>query len=399
MTEKPILFSAPMVRAILDGTKTQTRRVVKPQPDSVYVLAASRITVYNRPHEYREVDITKNPDIAERRLQGRERREDIFEDAVRWLWKEGIRGVVSATRVQGEQGIYACYFVPQKQEENSVSTQASLYGLSRDAAVEIASSEALGRRPDKQSSGQLEVGDAGGKLGRQGSSRTRDKRREASLVKIVRSAAGEYSLCRCDGALQSKPCSESIGDVVVCYFSGLPKAIGQKLYVRETWQKVEAIQGYGVAYRADDEIRKVLWKGESEPDSDIPVGVGERLSDWIDDAPWRSPIFMPRWASRITLEVTGVRVERLTNISEDDCKAEGIVNPLEETEDPGAFCYEEAYAELWDSINGKNAPSHIKRRERKGKPTDKWARAHPVERKDWESNPWVWVYTFKRVTP
>lgn len=78
---------------------------------------------------------------------------------------------------------------------------------------------------------------------------------------------------------------------------------------------------------------------------------------------WRPSIHMPRWASRITLEVTGVRVERLQDISADDCWAEGIpaspdVDPVHE------------YRDLWESINGAES---------------------------WAANPWVWVVEFKRL--
>jgi hypothetical protein len=89
-------------------------------------------------------------------------------------------------------------------------------------------------------------------------------------------------------------------------------------------------------------------------------------------------MFMPRWASRITLTVTDVRVERLQDISEADANAEGVSGDLcvsaERAAKMGAaeieFDYRTSYAALWDSINGKNHP--------------------------WASNPWVEVITFKR---
>jgi hypothetical protein len=86
----------------------------------------------------------------------------------------------------------------------------------------------------------------------------------------------------------------------------------------------------------------------------------------------RPSMFMPRWASRITLEITDMRVERLQDISEADAKAEGLTcqNGLYAT--PGQVWQidpRKAYRDLWESING------------------------PV------ANPWVWVIEFKRVTP
>lgn len=82
---------------------------------------------------------------------------------------------------------------------------------------------------------------------------------------------------------------------------------------------------------------------------------------------WRPSIFMPRWASRITLEVTGVKVERLASISFEDCLAEGIQLAGRDSGDVIL-----AYKTLWESINGKGS---------------------------WVLNPWVWAYTFKLVKP
>lgn len=96
---------------------------------------------------------------------------------------------------------------------------------------------------------------------------------------------------------------------------------------------------------------------------------------------WKPSIHMPRWASRITLEVVSVRVERVQDISEEDAVAEGcngytIWGPVpgeswrtEPKEDVSAI---DKFATLWDSINAKRGFS-------------------------WDINPWVWVVEFKRV--
>lgn len=228
--ERPILFSAPMVRAILDGSKTQTRRVVKPQPDDGAVLHGPE------------------------------------------------------------------YYEPTAEDR---------YGN------EFPGKEIFGVYDDM----------------------------------------GEWGI-KC------------------------PYEVGMTLWVRETWCE------YGkktAIYRAD-------YQQNLTPISD---GIG---------GPWKPSIFMPRWASRITLEITGVRVERVQSISEEDAAAEGVeVDVFDQTigtrnyskpdawfihwgtiTDPGVYrdlevLHRESFRTLWDSINGKKHP--------------------------WESNCWVWIFEFQRVTP
>jgi hypothetical protein len=80
---------------------------------------------------------------------------------------------------------------------------------------------------------------------------------------------------------------------------------------------------------------------------------------------WKSPMFMPRWASRLTLEITEVRVQRLQEMSEEDAQEEGRGTW-------GNGCRHRYFAGLWDSINAKRGHS-------------------------WESNPWVWAVSFRQV--
>lgn len=82
----------------------------------------------------------------------------------------------------------------------------------------------------------------------------------------------------------------------------------------------------------------------------------------------RPSIHMPRWASRITLEITGVRVERLHDISESDAIAEGVRHDPADLERGMAYTPTDLFLNLWESINGKESL---------------------------ESNPWVWVIEFK----
>jgi hypothetical protein len=81
---------------------------------------------------------------------------------------------------------------------------------------------------------------------------------------------------------------------------------------------------------------------------------------------WKPSIHMPRWASRITLEITGVRVERLTDISEADAIAEGV----QCAGVPASLTNRGAFGKLWQSINGPNS---------------------------WSANPWVWVIEFRKL--
>lgn len=82
------------------------------------------------------------------------------------------------------------------------------------------------------------------------------------------------------------------------------------------------------------------------------------------EIPWRSPIHMPRWASRITLEITDIKVERLQDISEKDAIAEGIEY------NGGCEVPRKTFEWLWESIKGSGS---------------------------WAANPWVWVISFKKI--
>jgi hypothetical protein len=155
--------------------------------------------------------------------------------------------------------------------------------------------------------------------------------------------------------------------------------IGERIWVRETFCKVD-YSGYGdpaevwVDYRATPKYKASHPAGwDNDPHNE-------------DALKWKPSIHMPRWASRINLEITAVRVERLNDISEADACAEGIeCEPCDQT-----VCFKNYMAEywipawgdtidtaailsfesLWESINGAGS---------------------------WQENPWVWVIEFKRV--
>lgn len=138
---------------------------------------------------------------------------------------------------------------------------------------------------------------------------------------------------------------------------------GDRLWVRETHRFTQDKYHDRIQYRADGEELFVHDNAE-----------------WLrnkDRDRWRPSIFMPRWASRITLDVTKVSVQRLQDISEEDAKAEGCeeITPgfyRNYLSTDGATYYSAAmsFQSLWESINGTGS---------------------------WDANPWVWVVTFKKI--
>ncbi|HBY7665162.1 TPA: hypothetical protein MI703_00410 [Klebsiella pneumoniae] len=166
-------------------------------------------------------------------------------------------------------------------------------------------------------------------------------------------------------------------------------AVGDRIWVRETWSDVNLDGAPAVAYRADDEVYDLM-ENESLLDEDGAFNYQDmrvskyQFAAWHSDlisgieGNWRPSIHMPRWASRILLEITDVRVERLNAISEKDARAEGIIDGgclnCGEPEPCGCANPEpdatDAFAYLWQSIYGQE---------------------------NWNANPWVWVIEFKRV--
>lgn len=156
-------------------------------------------------------------------------------------------------------------------------------------------------------------------------------------------------------------------------------APGDRLWVRETFnlgRPVENSEGV-----VDDELAWIGRLPKEDPRKQVFMSKW-RLGYAADgcEGAMRPSIHMPRWASRITLEVTCVRVERLQDITESDARAEGAAHRISPGGDlAGAFdfCetpinYRAHFRDLWDSINGPDA---------------------------WNANPWVWVVQFRRVLP
>lgn len=150
--------------------------------------------------------------------------------------------------------------------------------------------------------------------------------------------------------------------------------VGDRLWVRETFQgplfDYEHMQDYleDSSKFETPEFCQYAADGKPAPeyyDADDNLHCG-----------WRPSIHMPRWASRLTLEITGVRVERLNSISQEDAQAEGMEltgwRPTYSDPDSGGEVWTpyDNFAQLWESIYGEES---------------------------WKANPWVWVIEFKVV--
>ncbi|PBW39222.1 hypothetical protein CJU12_31065 [Pseudomonas aeruginosa] len=150
---------------------------------------------------------------------------------------------------------------------------------------------------------------------------------------------------------------------------------GDRLWVRETWHVgkphdktapadilaplLAEGRGITVLYTAGG------WQSVGPAGREEPIYPDDQpLPDWAGKG--RPSIHMPRWASRILLEITAVRVERLQDISDPGALAEGVSH----SEMHSGDSLVDVFARLWESTGG-----------------------------DWAANPWVWVVEFKRVTP
>ncbi|AYH00826.1 hypothetical protein C5E26_07680 [Pectobacterium parmentieri] len=202
--------------------------------------------------------------------------------------------------------------------------------------------------------------------------------------RVVKSQPDEDGLAR----LRGGPWMDTSERVYRCPFG----EVGDRLYVRETWGVV--------SHAFDDDGFMISWTPDRPATAihEMPFGKGyysghaiyaaDGAFTWGDDdghedgrSCWKPSIHMPRAASRILLEITDVRVERLNDISEEDCWAEGIdavdgrfenAEIIDMARKTGC-CIDDAkpmFALLWQSIYGEES---------------------------WQANPWCWTITFKRI--
>ena len=260
MKERPIIFSPEMVRAILEGRKTQTRRPLKPQPHP-----EAWSIIHHRKEDSPDYVTWINP----------------FGKAVCPYGRPGDRYWQS-----GMPPADGWYYVKGLAESHPVWLRRVLPGDYPNQKVEPGLLWGYDERDDPEA---IEI--------------------EGLSLETVQW-----------------------------------KRPGDRLWVREGWYAMisPALQSRPI-YRA---TYPILALSSEKPK-------------------WRSPIHMPRWASRITLEITGIRVERVQDITEGDCIAEGIkAHWKSEAKD--------IFQDIWDSIYAKKGFG-------------------------WDQNPWVWVIEFERI--
>lgn len=150
-----------------------------------------------------------------------------------------------------------------------------------------------------------------------------------------------------------------------------PYQPGAQLWVRETFylDDIDYSEG-GVLPSQQPEDSSLYYRADGECCQQVP----ECACAEVGKTKWRPSIFMPRWASRITLEIAAVRCERVQDIGNVEVRAEGM-----ELADTYGQSYPRAkwrgiFARTWDALNAKRGYS-------------------------WEANPWVWVVEFRRINP
>ncbi len=153
------------------------------------------------------------------------------------------------------------------------------------------------------------------------------------------------------GLMQRDP---NHGNVFGCRYG----KVCDRLWVRETFAINDVRYESPIPKERPEDLEEIIYRADGEMHEQFEVVDG--------DLNWRPSIHMPRWASRLTLEIVNVRCERLQEISEADAKAEGIEFHGVLPSAPDRF------AALWDSINANRGYG-------------------------WEKNPWVWVIEFKKL--
>lgn len=332
MTERPILFSDPMVRAILEGRKTQTRRIVKPQPwnKGEYKMAPNGITKVRWVEEAQEWWFTP-ADV-----------EDYDPSPYSYMAKTcpyGVPGdrlwVVTIRDVPGHEGRYGA------------GDDGHIYRIDRSEPRRLREAVVSGYRRVSLALG---------------SKRTQENRRVHEIVCTAfygPRPSERYEVRHLDGDRSNNLPDNLDWGTPEANWSDR-KAHGRG--VHEEHHNAKLSMEIADAMRASGKTAWALAKEyEVSPKTVRNILAGRT---WVRSNP--DPCHMPRWASRITLEITAVRAERLQDISEADAQAEGVILKGTSRYDGVA---RDAFEALWESINGPGS---------------------------WDANPWVWAITFRK---
>lgn len=151
---------------------------------------------------------------------------------------------------------------------------------------------------------------------------------------------------------------------------------GDQLWVREAWNHLQEIDG-NLTYLWNDDGTPKMKTFYKATDPDHEDSYYDPDTDETSYMKWKPSIHMPRWASRLTLEIINTRVERIQDISDNDAFAEGCNGPMPcmsggEITECGPDTPVHDFKDSWDSINKKRGYG-------------------------WQDNPWVWVIEFKKL--
>jgi len=337
--ERPIICTADSVRAILEDRKTQTRRVMKPQPSSddyapisqdeegnfgycwteyrhgsgcypepyaerftkvkcPYGVVGDRLVIYCKHETAKRRHAKEDSNLSKLGLHGGIGRTYLLQNEVCWVREKSTDGLVCTSGTSQSEGLQDGLVVPSERKGHEARSSASVYGISRTTPGIDITGTPLERESRRQFAGQSAMGNPDREL--------------------AGSESAREALYQCDLQVHTKGArTRSLG----CE-EGIVFATSGRTY-------------FG-----------------------------------------RFPVLDLRTGSPLTLELTAVRVERVQEISEEDAVAEGISLTKELPEWRGTAksigSHVGRYAVLWDSINAKRGYS-------------------------WESNPWVWALTFRRV--
>lgn len=189
--------------------------------------------------------------------------------------------------------------------------------------------------------------------------------------------------------LRDNYCAGPVAGPVPAEWIHSPYRVGDRIWVRECWRLTGGGDSWQVIYRADesesrqlqDRYRRLGLDGLGR--KDVPRAHWEAALEQRACTSWRPSIHMPRWAARLELRITGVRVERLQDISTADVEAEGIdvaaklpavVGPGNNHEILAWQIAQREFAKQWNATYVHNRKPGLM----------------------WSDNPWVWVISFER---